>query len=75
MGEQGLSEAKKRSNLKWDSANLKRLSLAMPIGQYERLKQHLEKVQKTQNGFINEAIDEKIANDESADGSQDTEDR
>lgn len=58
-----LSEKKKASNAKWDSANLKRLSLALPVADYERMQEHIKKTGETQNGFIKRAIQETVSND------------
>lgn len=77
MGNKELSEAQKRAIKKWDSANLKRFSMAVPVSVYENMRRHIERIndyldknprsdqkKETQNHFINEAIKEKIANDE-----------
>lgn len=58
-----LSEKKKASNARWDAANLRRMSLAIPLELYERLKAHTEKRRETTNGFIKRAIDETISRD------------
>lgn len=59
-----LSEKKKASNAAWDSMNLKRTSLAIRIDLYDRMKAHLEKTGASVNGFIADAISEKLDRDE-----------
>ena len=52
-----VSESRKAANAKWDSANLKRLSLAIPISLYEQLKSHTDTNSETVNHFIRRAIE------------------
>lgn len=59
-----LSEKKKASNAVWDSKNLKRTSLAIRIDLYDRLKAHLDNSGASVNGFISDAIMEKLDRDE-----------
>ena len=60
-----LTEKKKASNAAWDSKNLKRMSLAMRIDLYERMKTHINRIgEKSANGFIVNAIIEKLDRDE-----------
>ena len=58
-----LSEKKKASNAKWDAANLKRLSLAIPLDLFGRLQEHIIRTGETLNGFLKRAISETINND------------
>lgn len=58
-----LSEKKKASNAKWDSVNLKRLSLALPVDDFSQMQEHVKQTGETQNGFIKRAIKETISND------------
>lgn len=58
-----MTEARKRANQKWDAENLKRLSLAMKISDYESMRTHIEERSENQNRFINRAIQETIKND------------
>lgn len=44
--------------------NLKRVSLELPIKDYEILKLHTEATKETVNGFIKRAINETIQRDE-----------
>lgn len=59
-----LSEARKRANQKWDAANLKRVSLAMLVSDYNAMEEHLSKRDESRNGFINRAIKTAIALDQ-----------
>lgn len=49
-----------------DTANLDRVSVAMPKGKKDIIKAHAEAHSESVNGFINRAIDEAIERDESA---------
>ena len=60
-----ITEKKKASNARWDTANLKRLSLAMRTEDFQRMREHLDATRETTNGFINRAIEETIENDKS----------
>lgn len=53
-----ISEAQRKANQKWDSANLDRLSLAMPKGAKEAVKAFAAAHGESVNGFINRAINE-----------------
>ena len=53
-----ISEAQKKANQKWDSANLDRLSLAIPKGAKETVKAFAAAHGESVNGFINRAINE-----------------
>ena len=59
-----LSEKKKASNTKWDAANIKRSSIALPVELHERMEAHTKKTGETKNGFIKRAIDETITRDD-----------
>ena len=58
-----LTEKKKASNAKWDSENLRRISVAMPVELHERMAKHIEKTGETTNGFVKRAIKETIDTD------------
>ena len=58
-----LTEKKKASNAKWDSVNLKRMSLAVPVDLHERMTDHVRVTGESVNGFIKRAIDETITRD------------
>lgn len=55
---QKYTEARKEGNRRWDSANLDRMSLAVPKGKKEIIKAHAESKGESVNAFINRAIDE-----------------
>jgi len=57
VAKQKYTEAKKNSNLKWDTANLDRLSLALPKGSREAIKAHAAAQGESTNAFIKRAID------------------
>ena len=57
------TDAKKEGNRRWDAANLDRVSVAMPKGKKEIIKNHAEARGESVNGFINRAIDEAIDRD------------
>ena len=63
---QKYTEARKEGNRKWDTANLDRVSVAMPKGKKDIIKAHAEAHSESVNGFINRAIDEAIERDGSA---------
>ena len=68
---QKYTEARKEGNRKWDTANLDRVSVAMPKGKKDIIKTHAEARSESVNGFINRAIDEAIERDESAPAASD----
>ncbi len=57
MAKQKYTEAKKNSNLRWDTANLDRMSLALPKGSRETIKAHAAGQGESTNAFIKRAID------------------
>ena len=59
-----LTDKKKASNAKWDAENLKRMSLAIPVDQYDRMREHISDTGETVNGFLKRAIDVTIEQDE-----------
>ena len=54
-----LSEKKKASNARWDEKNLKRLSLAIPIEEYEEMQEAIRIAGDSQNKFMRLAIKER----------------
>lgn len=60
MAKQKYTEKKKASNQKWDQANLKRMSLAMPIKLYEIFDKYCTDNGTSKNGMINQIIAEKV---------------
>lgn len=59
-----VSEKKRESNRKWDAANLKRLSLAVPVDRYEKMKQRITETGETMNGYLNRLIDDDTKTDD-----------
>lgn len=57
------TEARKNGNRKWDAANLDRISIALPKGSKETIKEHADSRGESVNGFINRAINETIKRD------------
>ncbi len=55
-----VSEAKKRANKKWEKANCKQIRLVLPISQAEKLDSYCKANNISKNGFIKEAIQEKL---------------
>ena len=60
---QPYSEAKKRANQKWDSANLDRISVVIPKGEKDIIKAHAESKGESLNAFAVRAIHETMEND------------
>lgn len=52
------SEARKNANKNWDSKNLDRISIALPKGSKDALKEHAESQGESINAFIKRAITE-----------------
>lgn len=57
------TDARRDNNRAWDSANLDRISIALPKGQKDIIKAHAEKQGESVNAFIGRAIDETIERD------------
>jgi hypothetical protein len=57
---QKYTEAKKEGNKRWDAKNLDRLSIALPKGSKDEIKEHTERTGESMNGFISRAIKETI---------------
>ena len=53
-----VSESRKKANQKWDSANLDRMSLALPKGSRDRIRAFAETQGESVNSFVKRAIDE-----------------
>ena len=51
------TDTKKRNNRKWDAANLDRVSVAMPRGRKDAIRERAAAQGESMNGFINAAID------------------
>lgn len=61
---QKYTEARKEGNRRWDSANLDRLSIALPKGSKETIRTHAESRNESVNAFIGRAIAETIKRDQ-----------
>ncbi|MDO5000623.1 MAG: hypothetical protein Q4E20_00100 [Eubacteriales bacterium] len=61
MADRKYSDARKKANQKWDSANLDRLSLALPKGKKDIIKAHAAAQGESVNGFISNAIDNALS--------------
>ena len=61
-----ITEKKKAANARWDSANLKRISVAMPVDLHTRMVRHIKETGETTNKFVKRAIDETIVRDETS---------
>lgn len=61
MTESKYSEAQKKSARKWDAANLDRVSVAMPRGRKDAIRERASAQGESMNGFINAAIDSALS--------------
>lgn len=52
-----ITEKKKASNKKWDDANLKRLSVAVPLDMYQRMQEYIDNSKESMNSFIKRGIE------------------
>lgn len=59
----GYTEARRAANAKYESETVERISLVLPKGKKATIKSHTEQRGQSVNGFINEAIDEKLERD------------
>lgn len=60
-------ENKKKYNIEYKKANLKRVPLDLPLEKYEEVKDHAFSRSESVNGFIKRAIDEAISRDKAGD--------
>ena len=56
----GYTEARKAANAKYEAETVERISLVLPKGKKAIIKAHTEHTGQSINGFINEAIDQKM---------------
>lgn len=69
MAERKYTEAQKKSAKKWDAENLDRMSIAMPKGMKDQIREHASSMgDKSANAFIVRAISETIERDKAATG-------
>ena len=67
MAERKYTEAQKKSAKKWDAENLDRMSIAIPKGMKDQIKEHAAQMgDKSANAFINRAISETMERDNAA---------
>lgn len=59
-----LSEKKKASNKKYQDTHIKRVSLVIQNDLHDRIMNRLEKTGESKNGFILQAIQEKLERDQ-----------
>lgn len=59
-----VSDAQKKSAQKWDAANLDRISVALPRGKKEEIKEAATRHGETMNQYIKIAIDNRLAQEE-----------
>lgn len=57
------TEKKRASNQKWDAENLDRISIALPKGRKEIIKDHALQRGESVNAFIIRAVDNQIERD------------
>lgn len=57
------TEKKRASNQKWDAENLDRISIALPKGRKEIIKDHALQRGESMNAFIIRSIDNQIERD------------
>ncbi len=63
----GYTEARKAANAKYEAETVERISLVLPKGKKAIIKAHTENTGQSVNGFINDAIDEKMEREGGAD--------
>jgi uncharacterized protein YbaA (DUF1428 family) len=61
MTESKYSKAQKKSARKWDAANLDRVSVAIPRGRKDAIRERAAAQGESMNGFINAAIDSALS--------------
>ena len=57
------TEARRDNNRKWDSENLDRLSVTLPKGTKDKVKDHAESMGESVNKFVGRAITETMERD------------
>lgn len=55
-----VSDAKKKANKKWNEANYKRMNIALPIDEAEKIDSYCKEKNISKNGFFREAAKEKM---------------
>lgn len=62
------TEAQKKSAKKWDAANLDRVSVAMPKGKKDDIKEAASTAGESMNQYIINAVDQRMERDNAAPG-------
>ena len=62
-GSRKYTEAQKKSAKKWDAANLDRVSIAMPKGKRDDIKEAASSAGESMNQYIITAIDQRMERD------------
>ena len=62
------TEAQKQSAKKWDAANLDRMSLAMPKGHKDKIKEAASAAGESMNQYIIAAVEQRMARDKEKTG-------
>lgn len=60
---QKYTEARKEGNKRWDEKNIDRISIAVPKGKKDTIREHATATGESLNAFINRAIDQTIQQD------------
>ena len=63
MAPRKYTDARKENNKKWDAANLDRISIAMPKGKKDEVKEAASAVSESMNQYIITAIDQRMERD------------
>lgn len=60
---QKYTEKKKESNRRWDENNIERITVAVPKGKKQAIKEHATAKEESISGFVNRAIAETMERD------------
>lgn len=63
MAPRKYTEARKENNKKWDTANLDRVSIAMPKGKKDTIKAAADAAGESMNQYIIAAVDQRMERD------------
>lgn len=66
MAPRKYTDARKENNKKWDAANLDRISIAMPKGKKDKVKEAASAVNESMNQYIITAIDQRMDREKEA---------
>lgn len=61
---QKYTQARKAGNERWNKANIERISVAVPKGKKEAIREHAARHNESMNAFVNRAITTTMFNDE-----------